>query len=293
VPADTTPASPSFAKPPLEEVALAIQFQPQALDLLTAAAFGQAIADDFPHQEERPAQPRMAEEFGVAPPIPFRFEVIGSAPQSRLWLLSENRARLVQLQHDLVAYNWRRTPEGVAIDETYPRYSKLRSEFEQRLALLAKTVEARGRESLRPDWCEVTYINHVAPLASSDRPRLDQLLRGVSVPQSAGFLPDPEDVGLNLRFVIPGESDTPRGRLNVALNTARRTSDLAPVWVMTLTARILDMKQESVAAALKTLDIGHTWVVNSFTELTSDQMHEVWERRDETEGSGTTTDGSS
>lgn len=278
MPDDTTLAFPSFAKPPLEEVALAIQFQPQGTDLLTAATFAQEIANDFPHQEDRPAQPRMGEEFGTAPQVPFRFEVV-TAPQQRLWFLSENRTRLVQLQHDLVAYNWRRAPEGVATDEPYPRYSKLRSEFEQHLTLLDQARQARHREPLRPDWCEVTYINHITPLESSERPRLDQLLRGVSVPEAAGFLPEPEDVVLNLRFRIPGEADTPRGRLNVALVSATRMADQAPIWVMTLTARVLDNEQDSLAGALKTLDIGHTWDLESFVELTSDQMHKVWERR--------------
>jgi uncharacterized protein (TIGR04255 family) len=276
------PSSPSFAKPPLEEVALAIQFQPQAIDTLTAAHFSELIAADFPKQEEQLARPPISEEFLVGAQPQFRFEVIPAPSMPRFWFLSESGTRLVQVQSDLIAYNWQRSPGGIPTDEAYPRYTTLREEFEARIAALEESVEKRGKDPLKPNWCEVTYINHIHPTPGEEnRPHFSELLRGVAVPLTGGFLPSPADVGLNLRFVIPGGSTGPLGRLTVALTTAVRTTDGAPIWVMTLTVRVLDTEKETMAAALKTLDIGHDWIVNGFAELTSDDMHAVWERNDQ------------
>lgn len=273
-----SPSSPSFAKPPLEEVALAVQFQPQAIDIMTTAQFSQAFADEFPRQEEQAARPPMTEEFPVGPRPPFRLELIATPPLPRLWFLSESGTRLIQLQSDLIAYNWRRSPEGVSVDEIYPRYTVLRAEFEKVFKALEQTVEERGRPTLKPNWCEITYINHIGPTAEGEqRPSLDELLRGVEVPPSEGFLPSPESVGLNLGFVIPGPKD-PLGRLAVGLATATRTSDSVPIWVMTLTARMRIGEEGTMESALKTLDMGHNWVVSGFVELTSDQMQAAWGR---------------
>lgn len=211
---------------------------------------------------------------------PIRFELV-TAPQSRLWFLSPTRTRLVQLQADLFAYNWRRTPEGIQTDEVYPRYSFLREELARRVEQLESLVAEGGRTPLRPNWCEVTYINHIAH-ESGGRLRLDEVLQGVTVPPAENFLPEPEDVGVNLKFVIPSEDGTPMGRLNVVLATGVRVSDLRPTWQMTLTARLRHPReQDSLSEAIKTLDIGHNWVVAAFVELTSEKLQEIWERRDQ------------
>jgi uncharacterized protein (TIGR04255 family) len=274
VASSAAPSSPSFAKPPLEEVALAIQFQPSALDLLGAADFRRQVESKFPRLEERPATPPMSEEFTVGPQPRIQFEVLASPPMSRLWFLSESGTRLLQLQADLIAYNWRKSPDGVVAGEPYPRYSKLRKELKQHLTTL-DAVKTRDGEPLRPNWCEVTYINHIPPLKGGQRPPLNEMLRGVKTP-SGGFLPKPEDANWALRFLIPGK-DGPRGRLNAVLMAAVRAADEVPIWVLTLTAR-LRTEKETMAEALRALDTGHDWVVNGFTELTSDRMHRFWGR---------------
>ena len=139
--------SPSFAKPPLQEVALAIQFQPQAVDILTSAEFGRLLAEAFPRQEEQPGRPPMTEDF--AKPVqgqpPFRLEVMPALPPYRLWFLSATGARLVQLQADLLALNWRRTVEDVVVDDDYPRYTTLRADLADYVQLLDQTALERGR----------------------------------------------------------------------------------------------------------------------------------------------------
>ena len=270
------PSSPSFVSPPLEEVALAVQFQPLAIDMLAAAEFSRSLPEEFSQREEQPSRPPMSEEFTVGAQLPFRFEFLAASPMPRLWFLTESGTRLIQLQADLIAYNWRRSPGGVPADEDYPRYAKLRDELAKHLIALGN-VETRTGESLKPNWCEVTYINHIGPTGDSEeRPPLDEVLNGVAIPTDR-FLPAPEDANANVRFVIPGD-DSPRGRLNVALTPGFRLSDGVPIWVLTMTARLLHQGEEGAVSVLNSLDTGHDWVVNGFVDMTSERMHELWGR---------------
>ena len=105
-------------------------------------------------------------------------------PPYRLWFLSATGARLVQLQADLLALNWRRTVEDVVVDDDYPRYTTLR-------AISRTTFNFSIRQHWRgvvgpllPNWCEVTYINQISPLGpDKGRPKLSDVLRGVEMPR--------------------------------------------------------------------------------------------------------------
>ena len=264
---------PSFRDPPLEEVALAVQLQPNAVDILDIAQFVSAFESRFPKREEQIGRPPMSEDFG--PPSgepPFKFEFTSGVPQQRLWLLAADGTRLLQVQQDIFVYNWRRSPEGVPIGDPYPRYTRLRDEFVENYERLEEIAGERGH-ALRPNWCEVTYINHIGE-DGSQRPGMREVFRGVETTPVGGFLPQSEDGQLALRYIIPGDHG-PRGRLTVTAAPAVRRVDLTQIWVMTLTARLL-AADESREAAFEALDVGHEWVVRGFAELTSDRMHERW-----------------
>lgn len=263
---------PSFRDPPLEEVALAVQLQPNAVDLLGMAEFASAVRHDFPQRQDQIGRPPIMETFEV--PIgapPFQFELLQGAPPQRLWLLSDDHTGLLQVQQDIIVYNWRRSPEGEPVGDPYPRYSRLRDEFSERYLQFERIASDHGQD-LRPNWCEVTYINHIG--GEAGRPEMRELLRGIEPSPAGAFLPPIEDGLLNLRYTIPGD-EAPRGRLTVSVAPAVRRADLAPIWVMTLTARTL-AADESQDAAFEALDVGHEWVVKGFAELTSERMHELW-----------------
>ena len=262
----------SFRNPPLEEVALAVQFQPSAVSYFHIAALHERLKGRFPTREEQQARPPMSEHLGPPSLRPaFEIEVVAAPVWPRIWLLSQNGSRLLQLQHDLFAFNWRRAPGG----EEYPQYRQLRRTVVQCLGDLASLVQADDDHELVPNWCEVTYINHIAPIkAGGGLPNLDSILQRIAPARRGGFLPMPEDAQVALRFLIPGDSG-PRGRLTVLANSAIRNEDHVPLWVITLTAR-LRVETPTVEGAIATLDEGRQWVVRAFAELTTDKMHKHW-----------------
>lgn len=260
---------PDFSEPPVIEVALAVQFEPSTVSSFDAALVYERMREEFPRREEQMARPAMAEDF--TPPsaeLGFRLELLPVPPRPRFWFLSDDESRLIQLQHDLLAVNWRRLTSGAE----YPRYPALRQSLQSQLKRLDETL-APDR-AITPNWCEVTYINHVLPTPGEERrPPLDRVFT-ITQPLETQFLPEPEDAQISQRFVIPGTGG-PRGRLNVSIVSAQRTEDTTPIWVMTLTVRLRAIN-DGFNGALEALDKGREWAIHAFLDMTTPEMHRQW-----------------
>lgn len=261
----------SYSRPPVVEVALAVQFEPATVTTLDVGMFREGIRSEFPAYEEQPARPPMEEVFKpIIGGAPFRVEMIAAPPMSRFWFLTEEGSRLIQLQSDLLAVNWRHLPEG----GEYPRYVTLRKEIAQHLDALQRILEEEDRPGVRPNWCEVTYINHVTPESPSEsRPPLEEILTIISPPRGEQFLPPPEDVVVRQRFLIDG--DEQRGRLTLEAAPAYRNVDSVPIWSITFTSR-LRARGEGLDSALEALDKGREWAVKGFMEVISPEMQAKW-----------------
>lgn len=209
-------------------------------------------------------------------PLGMAFQFVGGFPGTRAWFLSENGDRVLQVQRDRLVFNWRRTQDA----ESYPRYKTLRPAFakaaEQFLAFIAE-------ENLGPvviSQAEVTYVNPI-PIAELGLPRdLARLVAPWSGVNSNGFLPPAEDIRLGLRFPISESSNAePVGRLyiegNSALHQSPGSTGANEVYMLQLFARGRPLG-EGLLGALAFMDLGHDWVVNGFTSLTTDVMHEKW-----------------
>jgi uncharacterized protein (TIGR04255 family) len=262
----------SYSRPPVAEVALAVQFDPGTLTALDVATFRESIRNDFPKYEEQMARPPMEEVFDPVIGGPqFRVELLNAPAIPRIWFLNEDGSRLVQLQSDFLAVNWRLPPEG---EGEYPRYETLLAELEQYLAMLNEILQHEGRSTIRPNWCEATYINVIPPAGSENsRPPLHEVLTVLSRHQG-DFLPDPEDTVLRERFLIPSEdADQPRGRLTVEAAPGFRNVDRVPIWSLTFTSRLRALTDGD---ALEALNLGHQWAVRAFMELISPEMQSQW-----------------
>lgn len=259
-----------FDDPPVSEVALAIQFDSIVADVLDLATFSARVKGDFPSREERPPHAPMEEEFGrPSPTDPFRVEVLDRPPTPRFWLLSEDGSRLIQIQSDFFALNWRKLDDS----QEYPRYSALRADLARYLEELRQVIVAEGKASdIRPAWFEVTYVNHIVG-RDNERPPLSDVLAAVR-PLDSDFLPPAEDGQMSERFLIE-EDGQAIGRLLYAIVPAFRAADGLPIWVLTLTAR-LRAREPALAEAFHRLDLGREWVVKAFVDLTTETMHKTW-----------------
>jgi uncharacterized protein (TIGR04255 family) len=256
--------------PPVTEVALAIQFESPTVQVLDVAAFSSRVKADFPDREEQPPLAPIEERFGAPSELEsFQVEVLDRPPMPRFWLLSTDGTKLLQVQHDRIALNWRKRDEA----NEYPRYGQLREAFVSCVETFDDVLAGEGKGVIQPNWCEVTYVNHIAPV-DGRRPSLSEILTFIGQLPEGGFLPPPEDAQVAERFLIQ-EDGEPIGRLTLAVNPAIRRSDGAPVWALTLVSRIRP-SEPTREGAFQRLDQGRLWAVQAFRELITGGMHEKW-----------------
>ena len=262
---------PEFKSPPVTETVLGVQFDRlQNFSALHCGMFWEKVRNDYPKYGAMPPLGAAFEEFPA--PIERKFSVgmeMSVEPPCRYWLMDESTTRLIQIQPDRFITNWRQ----VKGDEEYIRYSAFKPTF--------KTVWQRFSEFLRLEkfpspainQCEVLYVNHIElNNVVRDVGAIDQLVNFWSS-QKCEFLPDPEMIVVNINYAMPEKS----GRLYVTLEPKIRTRDRKVVLQLSLLARGKPASSD-LRDVLDWFDLGREWIVRGFTELTTEQMHTLWER---------------
>ncbi len=269
----------TFKQPPVTEVALGVQFSESVVDLEVLAAYSAQLSRDFPKRQQLEPLAPAREVFGAEPSAPtFTIELVPAYVMPRTWFLSEDERHLVQLQGDRLIVNWRKRDPS----DTYPRYARLRPNFEERLSELRGCLADARRADPAVSLVEVTYVNELAwpDVRPGDvHPPLSRVLRAFRDEGGTGFLPRPEDAMLQSRFRIsdPETGTDPAGRLHTALQPAFRAEDLTPIYILKMTAHLV-MQMSDDAGIVRALDLGREWVVRGFDEVTSTELHGIWGR---------------
>ncbi len=260
----------NFKRPPVAEVALAVQFaEPVTDDTITLSKFWPAVQADFPEVKPQPPLPPLTETFEVPTPPSISFQVLGGPQASRYWFLGAGENELVQIQPDRFGFNWRKGPT----DETaYPRYPYVRRRFESVFSIFVDALHQLGK-TVRPTWCEVTYINPVAfGNPGEPRPDLSTVLRRLA-PYEFQLLPEPDNTTLTDRFLLVRDG-APFGRFYLTANPAY-TDDRSLGYNLIL-RMIGQPRSPDLAGVLDVFDEGRLLIVNTFRDTTTPEMHEEW-----------------
>jgi uncharacterized protein (TIGR04255 family) len=260
----------NFKRPPIAEVALAVQFAESVTDdTTTLSKFWPTVLADFPDVEPQPPLPPLAETFEVPAPPNISFKVLGGPQASRYWFLGAEGNQLIQVQPDRFGYNWRKGPTDTA---AYPRYPYVRGRFQTIFSTFVDTLHRLDKQ-VRPIWCEVTYINPVAfGKPGGPRPDLSIVLRRL-VPHQSQLLPQPDNTTLADRFLLTRDG-APFGRFYLTADAAY-TDDRSLGYNLTL-RMIGQPRSPDMAGVLDVFDEGHRLIVNTFRDITTPQMHEEW-----------------
>ena len=263
---------PEFESPPVDEVALGVDFGPiEGWKVPYAGLFWRGIRNEYPHCDVQLPAPQQIEQF---PATPRRFGIqLGPADPNaiRCWFLDEPGNQLIQVQPDRFLRNWRR----VKGDETYPRYTTLRPRFERDWARFCEFLQENRLTPPQVMQCEATYLNNIEKGVGwetfADLPNVTPLWSGSG---SDGFLPAPESAGISLSYSMDGEL----GRLRVSLSHAIRVRDGKEILQFELVARGKPASSET-ADVMSWLDRGREWIVRAFADLTTPAMHKIWRRK--------------
>jgi uncharacterized protein (TIGR04255 family) len=234
--------------------------------------FWRKVKDRFPETEERSSLTPLFERF----PDPLaiggrvRFEAMEVPELPRLWLHNATHTELIQLQSDKFIKNWRKQAEA----DPYPHYEPIiKPAFERDFDEFKVFLAEENLGTIKVNQCEVTYVNHIVSGEGWDRfgeiERIFTFWSGTPYP----FPGRPEDLTAHLRFPIIHEASGPIGRLHVDIQPALRASDNCPMYVMNMTAR------GQLGTGIAFFDIGRQWIVRSFEQLTTQDMHRIWEKK--------------
>jgi uncharacterized protein (TIGR04255 family) len=226
---------------------------------------------DYPNCEEYPPLAPAFEIFGPNPVAGHQLEFFTGAPSTRYWFIEKDGASLLQFQPDRLIHNWR---QQRPTDE-YPRYEKIRQAFENEVSVFQRFLKEGDLGEVKPNQCEVIYINHIA-LPDGGDPRNSPQRIFVFWGNQATWegLPGMEDAAAQLRFLL-GDEGKYVGRLYAQVSPVLRRTDLKPFLQLTLTARGRP-QSETVQAAFDFLDFGREAIVRGFKALTKPEMHRYW-----------------
>ncbi|MDO8629057.1 MAG: TIGR04255 family protein, partial [Phycisphaerales bacterium] len=209
-----------------------------------------------------------ATEEPSGPAAPPRLELI-DRPRLRTWFQSSDGTQLLQIQHDRIAYNWKRGPDS----HPYPSYDEVERQFLELLPIFIDFVDREGLGQVVPTQAEVTYVNHISE-PHDQIGRVITLWRGLDM---GGFLPPVEGAQFLARYLIVDDAKNMVGRLTAQLQPAYVTSTRAEILNLNMIARGRP-KSSDIDGAIAFLRLGHEWIVRGFAEITTPEMHAKWER---------------
>lgn len=267
---------PNFEAPPLDEVALSVQFQPiPGLQTPQIGLLWENYKDRFPRTEQHPPLDPVEERFGppVSPSV--KFELSTSPPLPRCWFLNEESTELIQIQQDRFVHNWRKANEK----EEYPRYEHVRKQFEQELGMFCEFVGTEKLGEFLPNQCEVTYTNAISTEENISHGLVGHVLTPISLNYSDNYLGEPENVRFAAQYIFSDDAGDPMGRLHISIKPAFKVSDGRPIFILNMTARGAPQGKE-IKDILNFIDIGREWIVRGFASITTSDMHKHWRRKD-------------
>jgi len=273
------PDLPDFGAPPVTEVALGVQFN--SLDRLLALHLGIIWAefkDSYPELEEHPPLDPVFETFaekGSRMPIPrLRLELLATVPTPRVFFINRAKTELLQVQRDRFHHNWRKVGEG----DAYPRFERMLETFEDGYRKLESVLIREKLGSIEPNQCEVTYINQISlPPGQSPFKAFERLFGSFTKALVLSDLREPDDARFLLRYIIRDQGGAPAGRLIITAEPAWKL-DGTNIVQFALVARGKPLSAD-LAEVSGFLQIGRSHIVRAFTELTSEEMHKIWERK--------------
>jgi uncharacterized protein (TIGR04255 family) len=268
--AKTGSGLPDFQQPPVDEVALSIQFPPiPGFNVQHYGLYFQRTRKEYPRFDVQPPITNLREQFGKGHIGRQLGLTLVDAPEVRAWYLDESGSRLIQIQRDRFVHNWRK----VTGNEAYPRYPSIRESLEKEWLRFCEFLRDERLERPKVNQCEVLYVNNIEyGKGWNGFGELEKVIATLSTPKPKNrFLPSPERVSMQVVYRL--EEDA--GRLYVQFNPVIRARDGTEVLQMSLTARGAP-KSSSNEDVFAWLDLGRKWVVRGFADFTTPEMHRVW-----------------
>lgn len=264
--------SPHFARPPVVETVLGVQFAPiKGFRNAHLGAFWKELGGDWAKVADAPLIRPQKEVFGEHlgwPPAGMQLDLVQNLA-TRLQVTNQDGDRMIQLQNDRLHFNW------VGLDGgPYPSYDGVRPGFDDALARFESFLHSNDLGPIRPNQWEATYVNHI-PKGELWKGPDDwaRLLPGLLTTTSQITNVKLESFSGEWHFEIPSQT----GRLHVQLKRAVKPTissvESLEMLILTLTARGPVTEEMTLDAGLRA---AHDAIVQTFYESVSENVRRHW-----------------
>ncbi len=263
---------PTFDQPPVIERVIGVQFS--ELNFFTNAHAGwfwkSFLDSEWTHVNEAPKIEDRFERFDsqmrgrTLPP----FRVMTEPPAERHQIIRKSDDRMLQIQNTRFLLNWRKKE-----DQPYLDYEEMFKEFVQYLELFKSFVAEASDEELNLNQWEITYINHINKgelwNTIDEWKSVFPFLSFPKLKSSEGRIQT-----MDSKWAITLTEDI--GRLYITLKHALSGGPEGPeIILLDMTSRGSINETMSFEQGLS---VGHSAIVNTFADITSENAHKQWRR---------------
>lgn len=256
-----------FDHPPINEVVYGVRFAPLKAWLLPhVGLFWQQVRADYPRCEHAAPIGDPIGDSDITDPAT-------GLPVPRVWLISSNNDRLIQLQPGRFLFNWRSRDEA----GPYPRYEALSETFFKLWREFCAFVDEQKLGDIEVRGYELTYLNHISEPQGCVFPnQTDKVLTDMTWRYDRSrFLQSPSIVSWQAAF--PFENDS--GVLVVKSTPAKRNKDDVSIIILDLTARTQSL-QAPIAEPKQWFARAREWIVRGFVDLTTEEaQRDLWGKK--------------
>jgi uncharacterized protein (TIGR04255 family) len=259
---------PDYRNPPIDEVAIAVQFA-SIEDLYDehTRKFWREMREEYPLLENRPRL-----EGPIEPDDPhakFSIDVAAAQPpQGRVWLISASDDLLVQVQNTRFIQNWRHR------ETKYQHFEYIKNLFWANFSKFRQFLNSENIQQPVIQQVEISYINWIAGFSM----RQFLLPAGNSQIAIENSLTWPEEETWNARYLISSTPGTVERLYAQCAPAVRSIPQNERGFQFALVFRSAHPNGISDEEASGIMDSGRAAVVQAFTDLTTPNAQETWDR---------------
>ena len=267
------PSDPSFETPPLVEVSYSVQFEPiVGFHIGLFGLIWDSFRDRYPIVKNVSTLDHEIEKFGVIARKRQQFKFTEGVPETRVYFYSADEQFLIQIQKDRFICNWRSLPNQTC---SYPRYEYLKKSFLKEYEIFCSAIIKYGCPTPIFNQVEFTYVNHV----DATEHTVAEVFTNLNEDPSHSKSMELESFSIKLKHLITIENKR-IGRMYTSIEKGQLSNEGNDIYILKFTSRC-HPEEPTLDAVKDTMDIMRDKINTSFTTITTEEMHDLWQREEQ------------
>jgi uncharacterized protein (TIGR04255 family) len=255
-------ASVRFTQPPLDEIVFSVEFVAPSFSSVHLGLYWESIRAEFPSQQDN---------------IPIKLEDYENytLPLRRVWFISNDRKKIIQLQDNLFIFNWNYDQQ----DEN-PHFGEIVQKFISQWNHLEEWWLNIAEEPIEIQKYELTYVNGIKKNWGWQNAKDHAKIFNFIETEWSGFLKVPDSFDFQITFLLPNQS----GTLSVKLEQLPISSDVDNEEEITsenfLAFQLIATSDNANIPLTDWFASAHDYIVKAFLELIKEDAQKLWGRYD-------------